>query len=81
MVWHVLLTLLPFVLWGVHVLIMLEEFEDTKGTIRSRKSKKNKTTQWPTEKGEKDKQRSIEHTHQTKNQVTRIPLKLLIFIN
>jgi hypothetical protein len=63
---------------------MLEEFEDTKGAIRSRKSKKNKTTQWPTEKGEKDKQRSIEHTHQTKNQVTRIPLKLegvLIFIN
>jgi hypothetical protein len=44
---------------------MLEEFEDTKGAIRSRKSKKNKTTQWPAEKGEKDKQRSIKHTHQT----------------
>jgi hypothetical protein len=35
-------TLLPFVLSGVHVLIMLEEFEDTKGVIRSRKSKKDK---------------------------------------
>jgi hypothetical protein len=31
-----------------------EEFEDTKGVIRICKSKKNKTTQWSKEKGQKD---------------------------
>jgi hypothetical protein len=30
---------------------MEEEFEDTKGVIRIRKSKKEQTTQWPKEKG------------------------------
>jgi len=34
-----------------------------------------KTTQWPTEKGQKDKQRSTIHTHKTKDRVTRTPLK------
>jgi len=38
-------------------LILEEEFEDTKGAIRNRISKK-KTTQWPKEKVQKDKQRS-----------------------
>jgi len=33
------------------------------------------TTQWPKEKGQKDKQRSTKHTHKTKVRVTRIPLK------
>jgi hypothetical protein len=33
------------------------------------------TTQWPKETGQKDKQRSIKHTHKTKSQVTRTPLK------
>jgi len=33
------------------------------------------TTQWPTEKVQKDKQRSIHHTHKTKDRVTRTPLK------
>ena len=33
------------------------------------------TTQWPKEKGQKDKQRSTRHTHKTKDRVTRIPLK------
>jgi hypothetical protein len=33
------------------------------------------TTQWPKEKGQKDKQRSIKHTHRTKDRVTRTPLK------
>ena len=33
------------------------------------------TTQWPKEKVHKDKQRSTRHTHKTKDQVTRTPLK------
>jgi hypothetical protein len=33
------------------------------------------TTQWPKEKVQKDKQRSTKHTHKTKDQVTRTPLK------
>ena len=33
------------------------------------------TTQWPKEKGQKDKQRSKKHTHKTKDQVTRTSLK------
>ena len=39
-----------------------EEFEDTKGIIGIRKSKKN-TIQWPKEKVQKEKQRSGKHTH------------------
>ena len=50
-----------------------EEFEDTKGVIRIRISKK-KTTQWPKEKGQKDKQRSTKHTYKTKDRVTRTSL-------
>ena len=34
------------------------------------------TIQWPKEKVQKDKQRSTKHTHKTKDQVTRIPLKI-----
>jgi hypothetical protein len=33
------------------------------------------TTQWPKEKGQKDKQQSTKHTHKTKDQVTPTPLK------
>jgi hypothetical protein len=33
------------------------------------------TIQWPKEKVQKDEQRSTKHTHKTKDQVTRIPLK------
>jgi hypothetical protein len=33
------------------------------------------TTQWPTEKVQKDKQRSTKHTHKTKDRVTQTPLK------
>jgi len=33
------------------------------------------TTQWPKERGRKDKQRSTNNTHKTKDQVTRTPLK------
>jgi hypothetical protein len=55
--------------------ILKEEFEDTKGVIRIRTSKKNRqTTQWPKERGQKDKQRSTKHTHKTKDRVTRTPL-------
>jgi hypothetical protein len=38
-----------------------EELEDTKGVIRIRKSKEGQTTQWPREKGQKDKQLSTKH--------------------
>jgi hypothetical protein len=33
------------------------------------------TTQWPKEKGQKDKQRSTKHTYKTKDRATRTPLK------
>jgi hypothetical protein len=40
-----------------------EVFEDTKGVIRIRKSKKDRqqTSKWRNEKGQKDKQRSTKH--------------------
>jgi len=31
--------------------------------------------QWPKEKEQKNKQRSTQHTHKTKDRVTRTPLK------
>jgi hypothetical protein len=34
-----------------------------------------KTTQWPTEKVQKNKQRSTKHTYKTKDRVTQTPLK------
>ena len=37
--------------------------------------KEEQTTQWPKEKVQKDKQRSTKHTHKTKDQVTRTPIK------
>ena len=46
--------------------------------------REEQTTQWPKEKnrqhngkekGQKNKQRSTKHTHKTKDQVTRTPLK------
>jgi hypothetical protein len=42
---------------------------------QSSKSKEEQTTQWPKEEVQKDKQRSTEHTHETKDRVTRTPLK------
>ena len=53
---------------------LYEEFEDTKGVIRIRISKK-KTAQWPKKKEQKNKQRSTKHTYKTKDRVTRTPLK------
>ena len=51
-----------------------EKFEDIKGVIRNRVSKKNRQQYCPN-KVQKDKQRSTKHTHKTKDRVTRIPLK------
>jgi len=44
-----------------------EDFEDTKGAIRFRISKKNRQQKWPKEKVQKDKQRSTKHTYKTKD--------------
>jgi hypothetical protein len=60
-----------------------EEFEDTKGVIRIRISKKNQnpyikeeqTTKWSKEKVQRNKQRCTKHTYKTKDRVTRTPLK------
>jgi hypothetical protein len=53
---------------------MQEGFEDTKRVIRIRKSKKNRQHNGQ-KKRSKDKQRSIKHTHKTKDRVTRTPQK------
>jgi hypothetical protein len=45
-----------------------EEFEDTKGEIRIRKSKKNRQHN---DERKKDKQRSTKHQYKTKDRVTR----------
>ena len=37
--------------------------------------REGQTTQWPKEKGQKDKQRSTKHYTETKDRVTRTPLK------
>jgi len=52
-----------------------EEFEDTKGVIRIRISKKNRQHYMVKRKSTKDKQRSTKHTYKTKDRVTRTPLK------
>jgi len=49
---------------------MQKEFEDTKGVIIVRKSKKKETTQSSKERVQKNKQRSTKHTHKTKDRVT-----------
>ena len=48
-----------------------EEFEDTKGVIKIRKSKDRQHN----DQKKKDKQRSTKHTDKTKDHVTRTPLK------
>ena len=47
-----------------------EDFENAKGVIRIRISKKNLQ-----HNGQKDKQRSTKHTHKAKDRVARTPLK------
>ena len=53
----------------------LEEFEDTKGANRIRKSKKNRQHNGQSKNVHKDKQRSTKHTYKTKDRVTQTPLK------
>ena len=55
------------------VAYIIEEFEDTKGVIRIRKTKTNRQ-----HNGQKDIQRSTKHTHKPKDQVTRTILNQLI---
>ena len=50
-----------------------EEFEDAKEVIRIRKSRKNRQHNIGQKK--KDKQRSTQHTHKTKDRVKRTPLR------
>jgi len=45
------------------ILVLTEEFEDTKGVIRSRKLKKNRQHN---DQKKNDKKRSTKHTHKTK---------------
>ena len=51
------------------------KFEDTKGVIRSRESKKDRQHNSQKEKEQKDIQRSTKHSQKTKDRVTRTPLK------
>jgi hypothetical protein len=46
---------------------MQEEFEDIKGLIRIRNSKKNRQHNSQKDKGQRDKQRSTKHIHRTKD--------------
>ena len=55
--------------------IIQEEFDDTKGVIIIRKSKKNGQRKCQKKKVQKDKQRSTKHTYKTKDRATRTPLK------
>jgi len=52
-----------------------EEFQDTKGAIRIRMSKKNRQHNDQKKKVQKDKHRSTKHTYKAKDRVTRTPLK------
>ena len=52
-----------------------EMFQDTKGAIRIRISKKNRQHNGG-EKVQKDKQRSTKHAYKIKDRVTRTPLKI-----
>jgi hypothetical protein len=52
-----------------------EELTIPKGGNQNPYIEEEQTTQWSKEKVQKDKQRSTKHTHETKNLVTRNPLK------
>ena len=53
----------------------IEEFEIPKGGNQNLYIEEVQTTQWPKKKVHKDKQRCTKHTYQTKDRVTRTPLK------
>ena len=46
-----------------------------KKSLKNPYIEEEQTTQWPKEKVQKDKQRSIKHAYTTKDRVTRNPLK------
>jgi hypothetical protein len=52
-------------------ILLQEEFKDTKGVTRSRKSKNRQHNG----QEKKDKQRSTKHTNKIKDRVSRTPLK------
>ena len=60
----------------IYIYVQKEEFEDTKGVMRIRKSTKNRQHNGKKKKAQKDKQRSTKHAHKTKDRVTRTPLKI-----
>jgi hypothetical protein len=64
-----------FIIFYYNCTFDLEEFEDTKGVIRIRISEKNIQHNVQKKKVEQDKQRSTKHTYETKDRVTRTPLK------
>ena len=51
---------------------MQEEFEDTKGVIKSKK-----TNQWPKEKDKRTNNDLQNITHKTEDQVARVPVVIL----
>jgi hypothetical protein len=57
------------------VLLILEDFEDTKGVIRIHKLNTERKHFSQKKKDKKDKKRSTKHAHKTKDRVTRTPLK------
>jgi hypothetical protein len=68
------LSMLPSIPYNCHVgSLCSEEFEDTKGVIGIRKSKKNRQ-----HNGQKDIQRSTKRTHKTKD-LLNIHIKLKIY--
>jgi len=52
--------------------VMKEKFDNTKGVIRIRISKKNREHNGQKKKLQKDKQRSTKHTYKTKDRVRRV---------
>jgi len=52
-----------------------QEFKNTKWGNQNPYIEEEKTTLWPKEKGQKDKQRSTKHTHKTNDRRARTPLK------
>jgi hypothetical protein len=61
-----------FLLWSWQE---IEEFDNTKGVIIIRKSKKCRQHNDQKKNKQKDKPRSTKHTYKTKDRVTRTPLK------
>jgi hypothetical protein len=52
---------------------MKKSLKIPKGGNQNPYIEEGQTTQWPKEKGQKDKQRSTKHTHKIKDRATRTP--------